>query len=83
MYIANSMIYKNYIEMREGMDQRLLTATEKNGELDVNKKMESFVGATMHLLFFQIYLRGRWCAGSVTLSTHVYRLWSIGRLSIL
>jgi Ni,Fe-hydrogenase I cytochrome b subunit len=35
--------------------------------------MESFVGATMHLLLFKIYLRVRWCAGSVTLSKHVTR----------
>ena len=32
--MSSSIIYKNNIEMRKEMGQRLLTATEKYGELD-------------------------------------------------
>ena len=52
------MIYKNYIEMREGMGQpgqRLLTATEKNW---AETKYLVLVAATMRLLFFENYKGG-------------------------
>ena len=51
---ASAILFKNYIEMREVMGQpgqRLLTATEKNGEFGRNKTVRLFF---LNLLFFAL-----------------------------
>ena len=62
-------IYKLY-RNKEGMGQRLLTATEKVWIVGQGLKIYSFVVTTMNLVFSKIYKRGLLCEGSVTLSKH-------------
>ena len=60
------MMYKNYIEMREGMGKRLFISTKKCGGT-----ISSFVTATMRLIFLEIGKRGLERTWSVALSKHV------------
>ena len=77
------MIYKNYIEMREGMDQWLLAATEKNGELDMNKQNGVFCrGYNAPTLVQNLLKSSLVCRERDTLQT-CHPLWSMGRLSVL